>query len=64
MLVLSRHRGQTIFIHNDIVITILAVRGDKVRVGIKAPRSVPVYRGEVFEAKQQESKNKGQDSNE
>lgn len=50
MLVLSRHRDEAIVIGNDIVITIVDIRGDKVRLGIEAPSAVPVHRKEVFEA--------------
>jgi len=50
MLVLSRQRDQSIFIGDDIEITIVDIRGDKVRIGIKAPPHVPVHRREVYEA--------------
>ena len=50
MLVLSRHKDETIMIGDDIELTIVDIRGDKVRVGIKAPSSVPVHRKEVYEA--------------
>lgn len=53
MLVLTRLRDQTLMIGNDIQITIVDVRGDKVRVGITAPKHVPVHRREVFDALQQ-----------
>jgi carbon storage regulator len=48
MLVLTRKANQTIVIGDDIEVSVLAVVGDKVRVGIVAPRSVPVYRKEVW----------------
>ncbi len=48
MLVLTRRANQSIVIGNDVVITILEVRGDQVRIGIKAPRHVTVHREEVF----------------
>ena len=48
MLVLTRSANQSITIGSDIVITVLEVRGDSVRIGIAAPRSVPVYRNEVL----------------
>jgi len=54
MLVLSRLRDETIVIGDDIRITVVDVRGDKVRLGIEAPRDVPVDRQEVHEAKQRE----------
>lgn len=50
MLVLSRHRDQSIVIGDDIVITIVEIRGDRVRLGIEAPLDVPVHRQEVYEA--------------
>jgi cytosine deaminase len=48
MLVLSRQRDQTIMIGDDVEISVVDIRGDKVRLGISAPRSVPVHRGEIF----------------
>lgn len=50
MLVLSRHRNESIMIGDDIVLTIIDIRGDKVRIGIEAPSDVPVHRQEVYEA--------------
>jgi len=50
MLVLSRKRDEKIVIGNGIVVTIVEVRGDKVRLGIEAPQDVPVHRMEVYEA--------------
>jgi len=50
MLVLSRKKSESIVINDDITITIVEVRGDKVRLGINAPRSVPVHRKEVLDA--------------
>jgi len=55
MLVLSRKKNEQIVIGDDIVITIVDVRGDKVRIGIDAPAHVPVHRHEVFLALQQEA---------
>ena len=55
MLVLSRQRDQSIMIGDDIEITIVDVRGDKVRVGINAPRQVSVHRKEVYEAIRREN---------
>lgn len=48
MLVLTRRPGESIMIGDDVVVTVLDVRGDVVRVGIKAPRSVQVHREEVY----------------
>lgn len=50
MLVLSRHRDESIMINDDIVITVVEIRGDKVRLGIDAPKEVPVHRREVYDA--------------
>ncbi|HTN76196.1 MAG TPA: carbon storage regulator CsrA [Pirellulaceae bacterium] len=50
MLVLSRKRDERIVIGDNIVITVIDVRGDKVRLGIQAPPDVPVHRQEVYEA--------------
>ena len=50
MLVLSRQRDESIIIGEDIVITVVDIRGDKVRLGIQAPTQVPVHRQEVYEA--------------
>lgn len=50
MLVLSRNSGERICIGEDIVITVVDIRGDKVRIGIDAPKSVSVHRLEVYEA--------------
>ena len=55
MLVLSRQRDESIIIGDDIVITIVDVRGDKVRLGIDAPTEIPVHRREVYEAIQREN---------
>lgn len=50
MLVLSRKKDECIVINNDITIVVVEIRGDKVRLGIEAPKEVPVHRREVFEA--------------
>lgn len=50
MLVLSRRVGESVVIGNDVVVTVLEVRGDVIRVGIEAPREVPVHRSEVHQA--------------
>lgn len=50
MLVLSRRVGESVVIGNDVVVTVLEVRGDIIRIGVEAPREVPVHRSEVFEA--------------
>jgi len=58
MLVLSRHRDESIMIGDDIVVTIVDIRGDKVRLGVNAPQDIPVHRQEVYEAIQRENKKK------
>ena len=55
MLVLSRRRDESIIIADNIVVTVVDVRGDKVRLGIEAPSDVPVHRQEVFDAIQREN---------
>ena len=50
MLVLSRKKNESIVIDNNVVITVIEIRGDKVRLGIVAPKDVSVHRQEVFEA--------------
>ena len=50
MLVLSRKKDESIVINNDITIVVVEIRGDKVRLGVEAPKEVPVHRREVFEA--------------
>ncbi len=60
MLVLSRHRDESIIIAGNIVVTVVDIRGDKVRLGIDAPREVPVHRQEVFDAIQRENQQASQ----
>lgn len=55
MLVISRQRDESITISDNIVITIIDIRGDKVRLGINSPTEVPVHRTEVYEAIQREN---------
>jgi carbon storage regulator len=54
MLVLSRQRDESIMIGDNVEITIVDIRGDKVRLGINAPNTVPVHRKEVYQAIQRE----------
>lgn len=49
MLILTRRVGETVVIGEDIVVTVLGVKGNQVRLGVKAPRSVAVHREEIFE---------------
>lgn len=48
MLALTRKKGESIIVNNDIEISILELRGDQVKIGISAPKEVPVYRKEVY----------------
>ena len=50
MLVLSRKKSESIVINDNVVITVVEVRGDKVRLGIQAPREIPVHRKEVMDS--------------
>jgi len=56
MLVLSRQRDETIMIGDDIEVTVVDIRGDKVRLGITAPREVSVHRKEVYDAIRRENR--------
>ena len=50
MLVLSRKKDESVVINNNIRIVVVEIRGDKVRLGVEAPKEVPVHRSEVYEA--------------
>ena len=50
MLVLSRKKNESIIINDNITVTVIEIRGDKVRIGIEAPKDVSVHRREVYEA--------------
>ena len=50
MLVFSRKKNESIIINNDITIVVVEIRGDKVRLGVEAPKEVPVHRREVYDA--------------
>jgi carbon storage regulator len=64
MLVLSRKKNESIVINNDITIVVVEIRGDKVRLGIEAPKEVPVHRREVYDAiKRNEAVNGGAGAN-
>ncbi len=59
MLVLSRQRDESIMIGDKVVITIVDIRGDKVRLGIEAPEEIPVHRQEVYEAIKRDGRHPG-----
>jgi len=61
MLVLTRKSNQSIMIGDDIEVSVLAIMGEKVRIGIEAPRSVPVFRKEVYLEIQQDSSSPDED---
>jgi len=56
MLVLSRKKNESIIINDNITVTVVEIRGDKVRLGIDAPKDVSVHRREVYEAIQSQAK--------
>ncbi len=56
MLALSRKKGEALVINNNIEITILDIKGDQIKVGISAPKEIPVYRKEVYEQIQQSNR--------
>ena len=60
MLVLSRQRDETIMIGDDIEVTVVDIRGDKVRLGINAPRQISVHRKEVYDAIRRENREAAQ----
>ncbi len=55
MLVLSRKRDESIIIGDEIVITVVDIKGEQVKIGVTAPKSVSIHRKEVYEAIQQEN---------
>jgi carbon storage regulator len=62
MIVFSRRVGESIVIADDIIVTVVEIRDDKVRIGVEAPKEVPIHRSEVFEAiKRHEEAERGQE---
>lgn len=62
MLVLSRQRDESIMIGDDVEVTVVDIRGDKIRLGIRAPKEIPVHRKEVYDAIRREEKGGAKDS--
>ena len=62
MLALSRRKGEALVINNNIEITVLDVRGDQIKLGINAPKQVPVYRKELYTQVQEANKASGSTS--
>lgn len=56
MLVLTRRAGESIVIGNEVTVTVLEVRGDQIRIGIDAPKTVPIHREEVYVQVQHENR--------
>jgi carbon storage regulator len=61
MLVLSRKKNESIIINDNITVTVIEIRGDKVRLGIEAPKDVTVHRREVYDAIQSQAKHREHD---
>jgi carbon storage regulator len=62
MLVLSRKKNESIVINNDITIVVVEIRGDKVRLGVEAPKNVSVHRQEVYDAINRKLPSQGHDT--
>ena len=56
MLALTRRKGESLVVNNNIEITVLEIRGDQIKIGISAPKDVPIYRKEVYLQIQEENK--------
>ncbi len=58
MLILTRRVGETVMIGDDVTLTVLGVKGNQVRVGVNAPKEVPVHREEIYERIRHESESR------
>ncbi len=59
MLALARKVNESIVIGNDVEVTILEIKGDQIKIGVSAPKSVPIYRKELYDQIQEENKRAG-----
>ncbi|HID83062.1 MAG TPA: carbon storage regulator [Chromatiales bacterium] len=63
MLILTRRVGETLMVGDDVSITVLGVKGNQVRIGINAPKEIPVHREEIYNRIKNEEKNSDPDGN-